>query len=249
MTYTTAPPNWYSDPEVPGGLRYWDGAAWTWHRVAPPGLPPDQYGGYPYGGYQYGGNPYGGNPYGGWGMPTWKGASLGRPPQGSGSLADPGRRLVARLLDALVLLPVFVVLAVVTLLIAAPHFGPLFPQLPNYSPMPNGSAATAIPTPGFVWLYLTIFGCVLAMGLVMLAYQTVMVARFGRTLGMRWLRIRPLGTDGVPLGWARSFVRALIYWLFTFVGWIGLINPLWCLWDDQHQCLHDKVADSIVVND
>ena len=139
MTYTTAPPNWYSDPEVPGGLRYWNGAAWTWHRVAPPGLPPDQYGGYPYGGYQYGGNPYGGNPYGGWGMSTWKGASLGRPPQGSGSLADPGRRLVARLLDALVLLPVFVVLAVVTLLIAAPHFGPLFPQLPNYSPMPNGA--------------------------------------------------------------------------------------------------------------
>jgi hypothetical protein len=26
---------WYADPEVPGGMRYWDGQAWTGHRVAP----------------------------------------------------------------------------------------------------------------------------------------------------------------------------------------------------------------------
>jgi len=153
------------------------------------------------------------------------------------------------------LLPVFAVLLVMTLLIAAPHFGPIFPQLPNYPQFPNGSTATVpmpahvVPTPGFVWLYLVVFGCAFAMGLVMVAYETVLVARFGRTLGMRWLRIRPLRTDGVPLGWARSFVRALIYWLFSLLGWIGLLNPLWCLWDDQRQCLHDKVADSIVVND
>jgi uncharacterized RDD family membrane protein YckC len=175
-------------------------------------------------------------------MPTWKGARLGRPPHGPGSLADPGRRLGARLLDVLVLLPVFVVLLVVTLLIAAPHFGPLIPQVPN------GSTSASVPTPGILWLYLVVFGCAVAMGLVMVAYETVLVARFGRTLGMRWLRIRPLGTDGVPLGWARSSVRALIYWLFSLLGWIGLLNPLWCLWDDQRQCLHDKVADSIVVN-
>jgi uncharacterized RDD family membrane protein YckC len=148
-----------------------------------------------------------------------------------------------------VLLPVFVVLVVVTLLIAAPHFGPLFPQVPVNSGSTGPTPGQVIPTPGIFWLYLAIFGCAVAMGLAVLAYDTVMVARFGRTLGMRWLRIRPLGTDGVPLGWARSFVRALIYWLFSLAGWVGLINPLWCLWDDQRQCLHDKVADSIVVND
>ena len=33
----TAPvPGWYADPEVPGGMRYWDGSAWSPNRVPPP---------------------------------------------------------------------------------------------------------------------------------------------------------------------------------------------------------------------
>jgi uncharacterized RDD family membrane protein YckC len=51
------------------------------------------------------------------------------------------------------------------------------------------------------------------------------------------------------LGWGRAFARAAIFWLAGFLGWIGLLDPLWCLWDGERQCLHDKVADSIVVND
>jgi hypothetical protein len=30
-------PGWYADPDAPGGLRYWDGAAWTESRVPAPG--------------------------------------------------------------------------------------------------------------------------------------------------------------------------------------------------------------------
>ena len=30
---------WYADPDVPGGLRYWDGNAWTEHRTAPAAQP------------------------------------------------------------------------------------------------------------------------------------------------------------------------------------------------------------------
>jgi uncharacterized RDD family membrane protein YckC len=30
---------------------------------------------------------------------------------------------------------------------------------------------------------------------------------------------------------------------------LGALDPLWCLWDDKRQCLHDKAAGTIVIND
>ncbi len=222
MTYTDIPANWYPDPSGGGGLRYWDGRTWTAH-VAPPA--PAYY-----------------PPYGPWGPPPWKGAQLGRPATGPAALATPWRRLGARALDWLLMVPVFAILLTVGLLIFAPRFGPIFPDVNTEQANP--------PTPGFVWIYLTVIACVFLTGLIMVAYETVAVARFERTFGMAWLHIRPVRTDsGGTLGWGRAFGRAAIYWLAGLLGWIGLLDPLWCLWDDKRQCLHDKVVDSIVVND
>ena len=223
MTNASAPANWYPDPDGSGGQRYWDGAAWTWHRVPPASTQPP--------------------PYALWGPPPWKGAQLGRPALGPGALTNPGRRLGARMLDWLVLLPVYTLIVVVTFSIAAPHFGPIFPNVDaNQHNAP-------FRTPGFVWVELTIFACAFFCGLVMVAYETVAVGRFSRTLGMAWLRIRPVRVVGGQLGWGRAFGRAAIFWLALCFGWAGLLDPLWCLWDDKRQCLHDKVADSIVIND
>jgi uncharacterized RDD family membrane protein YckC len=218
MSTTGIPASWYPDPSGNGGLRYWDGAAWTPH-VAPP--PP---------------------PAVAWGL-SWKGAQLGRPQAGPGALTDPGRRLCARLLDILVLIPVFALVLTITLLIAAPHFGPIFPTV--YA---NGTNVNT-PTPGFLWIYVTILGCGLGTGMIMIAYETVATARYGRTLGKAWMHIRPLRRDGTTISTGRAFGRVAIYWLFGFLSWIGLLDPLFCTWDDQRQCLHDKVADTIVVND
>ena len=228
MTDGGAPANWDPDPDGLGGQRYWDGAAWTHFRVpAFAQVAPD------------------GRwiPAPGWGSPPWKGARLGRPQSGPGALAEPARRLGARMLDLVVVLPVFALLLVLGLAIFGPRFGPLFPTASV-----SRSQGT-VPTPGFVWLYLTIVACLVITGFVLFAYETVAVAVFGRTLGMAWLHIRPLRVSGTALGWGRASARAAIFWLAGFLGWIGLIDPLWCLWDGDRQCLHDKVADSIVVND
>lgn len=34
-----APADWYPDPDLPGGLRYWDGSIWTEHRQPPAAVP------------------------------------------------------------------------------------------------------------------------------------------------------------------------------------------------------------------
>ena len=209
------------------------------------------YGQGPYAQQPYMQNPYMQNPYGPapyatpWGVPPWKGAHLGRPPAGPGALAEPGRRLGARALDLLLMVPVFAVLLAVALAIFASRFGPIFPDFPDV----GNDVPAPTPTPGIVWVYLTVAVCAFLTGVVLLAYETVAVAKYERTFGMAWLRVRPLRVDGSAISWGRAFVRALIFWLAGFVGWIGLLDPLWCLWDGERQCLHDKVADTIVVND
>jgi uncharacterized RDD family membrane protein YckC len=222
QTTSTAPAGWYLDPERAGTQRYFDGTSWTQH-LAP--LPTAPYGS-----------------QGWWSKPSWKGAQLGRPAQGPGALADPGRRLGARLLDGLVLLPIVVGLVALAVALVAPRAGPIFPRV-----TPGQTATT--PTPGFVWVELSVLGALAVSGVVMVAYETVATARFGRTLGKAWLHIRPLRTTGGTLGWGRSFGRVALYYLAGVFTWLGLLDPLWCLWDDNRQCLHDKAVASIVVND
>jgi uncharacterized RDD family membrane protein YckC len=212
------PPGWYPDPSGNGMQRYFDGNAWTAHTT--PMTPPTT----------------------SWGAQPWKGARYGRPQYGPGALAEPGSRLGARLLDALVALPVFVVVIATTIAVTAPHFGPLFPK---DNPDPNAT----VPTPGFVWLYVTIFSASLICGLLFLVYEAVATGRFGRTLGKRWMHIRPVTVEGDPLGWGRSFGRAATYTVAGYLSWLGIIDYLWCIWDADAQCLHDKVAGTLVVRD
>jgi len=157
-------------------------------------------------------------------------------------LAEPGRRLAARLLDALVLLPVFAGFVLIAVLLVAPRAGPLFPK-------PNNDPNSTTPLPGIFWIYLAIIGCIFATGLVLIFYEAIATARYGRTLGKAWLHIRPLRSNGMPLSWGRSFGRIALYWVSGCLSWIGLLDPLWCLWDENRQCLHDKAVDTIVIND
>jgi uncharacterized RDD family membrane protein YckC len=238
-----APPGWYLDPDGSGHLRYFDGQDWTEHRA--PSTPPAQWSPPPWP-PSYATPPAGSYPGGGaWGPVAWKGAQLGRPAQGPGALASQGRRLGARALDGLVLLPVVAVAVVIGVALAWDHAAPAIRASQDQDQGQNAP----VPVHALLWIYGTFFAIIIVVGLVQVAYETVATARYGRTLGKMWLHIRPIRTDGQPVGWARSFVRVLVYWIFSFLGWIGLIDTLWCLWDNNQQCLHDKVADTIVVYD
>ena len=220
-----------------------------------------QYGSNPYAGGQYAGTPYGGSPYGGqyaggqyaggpygygpWGAqaaaPPWKGAQYGRPAQGPGALATPWRRLGARMLDALVMLPVYALLAGIAVALVAPNAGEMFP-----AQRPDGTT----PTPGIVWVYLALVGASLVTTVVSVFYEAFWTARYGRTIGKGWVHIRPVREDGSPVGFGRAFGRTAMYLgLSVVLGAVGLIDQLWCLWDPNRQCLHDKAVGTIVVND
>jgi len=141
------------------------------------------------------------------------------------------------------MLPVFAALAAIAVALVAPHAGPIFPVTNPDNPNAR------VPTPGFVWIYLAVIGAVVVTGVVTVVYEAVATAHYGRTLGKMWLHVRPLRIDGGPLGGGRAVGRAALYWLSSALGWLGILNPLWCLWDANRQCLHDKIVDTIVVND
>ncbi|GAA2114486.1 hypothetical protein GCM10009802_13920 [Streptomyces synnematoformans] len=181
----------------------------------PPGAmppPPPTYGGGDTGGAGYGGAAYG--------APDPRLA--GMPP-----LAGLGRRLLARIIDALVVyIPVSVFL---TLIGRIDDFG--------------DSDATGSQ---YGW---GLFGM-----LVYLVYEGLMLTRSGQTVGKKLMGIRVgmLENGAVPAG-NPGWIRAAVYSLPQLVPCIGtlfwLYNVLSCTWDKPYrQCVHDKAAKTVVVS-
>ena len=82
-------------------------------------------------------------------------------------------------------------------------------------------------------------------------YYTFFHGKDGRTLGKRALGIY-VGdaAGGYPIGYGRAFGRwCAQFLLIAWLAWIVIpfvLNYLWPLWDDQHQCWHDKIVSSSV---
>jgi uncharacterized RDD family membrane protein YckC len=145
----------------------------------------------------------------------------------SGEPADRFIRLAAAILDGIVLvcmvyLPLFVVLAGAGQLEEPPTEG---------NDLVLGLGVILMLVGGIAWIWLTI----------------LFVARNGQTIAKKIVGIKVVRSDGSPASLGR------IFWLRNFVnGLLGII-PLYGLIDHlfifgmPRQCLHDKIADTIVV--
>jgi uncharacterized RDD family membrane protein YckC len=145
--------------------------------------------------------------------------------------ADRGTRLGAAILDGII----FAVMV----------------YLPLVVPMMFVSAApgTNLETDGLPPIVLASFAFGMV-GFIAWTWLTVMyVLRNGQSIAKKWLKIKVVRSDGSPasLGrifWLRNFVNGLL----GIIPMYGLVEVLF-IFGEAQQCLHDKMADTIVVKE
>lgn len=91
----------------------------------------------------------------------------------------------------------------------------------------------------------------LVVGLALFACNLWLLNEYGQTVAKRWLGIRIVRTDGTRAGlarlfWLRSFVPSIIGVIPCLGGIFSLVDALMIFSDDK-RCLHDRMADTIVV--
>ncbi|MFD1661976.1 RDD family protein [Streptomyces caeni] len=199
----------------------------------PQGTPPPPQGG-PYGTPPpYGSNgstgPHGGGPYGGAGPYGGGGPYNGTDPlAGMPPLADSGKRVLARIID-------MVIVGVVVWLLSWAFRTTQYNVDTNrieYSKSVGQSVIAAV-------LYI--------------AYDTVMIARSGQTFGKRLLNMRVANlVDGSTPSVQTALIRAAVLWLpFAFCCacvWTAICGG-WSFFDKPYkQGLHDKAAKTVEVS-
>ncbi|WP_414168971.1 RDD family protein [Streptoverticillium reticulum] len=167
----------------------------------------------PYGGPGGPGSPYG-NEYG-----------AADPLAGMPPLASRFRRLIARIIDGLIVsIPVSAIFSAATW---------------GWDPWRDNAKST---------------GLGILISVVYFVYEGLMLTTRGQTVGKMAMKIRVavLENGAVPagsVGWTRAAVYNLpeVVPCCGFVFW--LVNVLWCTWDQPyHQCIHDKAAKTVVVS-
>ncbi|MFI8822269.1 RDD family protein [Streptomyces sp. NPDC053431] len=228
----------------------------------PPGQPPedDPFSKRPWQQPPAGGGPPGGRPPGG---PPPGGPPPGGPPSGSPydqappppppygdygggyggadplagmpPLAESGKRIVARIID-------WLIIAVPLAIVGIP-----FDVYRRATDNDNFDATVNSLNGGgqLVFQLITIVAYV--------AYDTVMVAKNGQTLGKKWMKLRvAMLNDGSTPPMSTSLVRALVLWLPALICcaclWPLLLLILILVDKPYKQGLHDKAAKTVVVS-
>src|SRR6266702_3845734 len=173
----------------------------------------------PYGTQPYGTQPYGQQPYGGYQPYPAGGYSASYPPGKDPALAEWWRRLLARIIDGIV---VIVLIGVLSAVVGAGQTTGRFLILSLVS--------TALLF-GYDWLQHGLWGQTL--GKRALGTMVVTADSHSRISG------------GAACG--RAAVYTLVPSVPLVGPLFGLINVLWLTWAPKRQCLHDKAASTVVV--
>ena len=190
----------------------------------------------------YGAPTYPPPPYGGYGS-GYPGSPQVLPPYGPGSLADPGSRLGARLLDGVFMIPLIVLSVILSLAITRP-----------WETVINsfGTSGTSVSSGRLLaWMILTFVFWLIGWTL----YESLFTHLMGRTPGKAILHIRPQrdGYFGPNLTFGRAVGRSAAYWGWGLIPYVGgilvLINVLSCTWNPRRQCWHDRICSTVVIKD
>ncbi|WP_405713100.1 MULTISPECIES: RDD family protein [unclassified Streptomyces] len=171
--------------------------------------------------------PYGGGPYGG------ADPLAGMPP-----LGEPGKRILARLID-------FLIISIPLYLISLPWGGAV--EVSDNNGSGNGVGDVFSQTYSGHQLVWSLIGLV-----VYVAYDTYFTHKDGRTIGKRLLKLRvAMLNDGRVPDTGAAFLRAVVLWLPALLccpclWW--LINIVLMFTDKPYrQGLQDKAAKTVVV--
>ncbi|HEV8278508.1 MAG TPA: RDD family protein [Streptosporangiaceae bacterium] len=225
-----------------------------------PGQPPDGSPGQPAGaapGQQYGAyRSYPGTSRGAPGYGT-RGYGTARYGTGGQTAKDPAlaewwQRLLARLVDDVILVVLTSPLWVSVLLPAFRRVERLASQYPDLSE-PAASQAfnngVSHLMAGMIDTFLLLGA---AVGVVSFAYDWLQHGLWGQTIGKRVMGTKVVTADTrSPISGQAACGRAAVYALVPVVPSVGglfaLVNESWLLWDPRRQCLHDKAARTVVV--
>lgn len=177
-------------------------------------------------------------PHGGappvFGTPATGPAPIGGGLPGQYQLAPWGLRAVATIIDNVILIALFLVLAI-----------PL-----------TAAGVTIDSDAGLAALVLGVLAFTMIYVLAALLYAPLLMSRWnGQTVGRRAMGITVIRPSGKPMDFGWSLLREVavksvlimgIGGSFTF-GIAYLVDVLWPLWDDENRALHDLIVDTRVV--
>lgn len=161
--------------------------------------------------------------------------------QGTAPPAGLGRRLGARLVDALLVGGVVGAVATPLVSKSVDHV-----QDKIDAAEASGKTVTVWLVDGTTGPYLAVvLGLFLVLGLIVEALPT---AKWGRTPGKRLFGVRVLDIESQdPPATGSALRRWLTYAVFVLLPLVGLLNVLWCAFDKPwRQCWHDKAGRTYV---